>query len=331
MLLKAPRFWYKHSVNEILRWLLSPFSKIYGYFAARNYKKDKYRYKSKAHVVAIGGITVGGSGKTPVVASICEILSKINRKAAVISRGYGRSSEKDLKVDHNLHTSSDVGDEPLMLSKYTDVFVSNDRVKSAKMAEQSGHNLLLLDDGLTQKDLQCDKKIVVVDSTQGFGNGEMLPLGPNRLSFNIIKQDLDSVVIIQAYKDENIEYLKSQIPKDIPLIIGYLEEDFSQVDLNKKYVAFCGIGYPKKFFNSLKKRLHVVQHEIFPDHHPYSDDDIVDLLDEAHLHDAKLVTTEKDFCRIPRRYHALISIVPVKVIWKDTAKIAAHLNLEVSQ
>ena len=75
-------------------------------------------------------------------------------------------------------------------------------------------------------------------------------------------------------------------------------------------------------------QLHVINKVEFPDHHPFSDDDIVDLLDEARLHDAKLITTEKDFCRIPRRYHNFIYVVPIRVVWKDTAKIAQHLNLQ---
>ncbi len=329
MFFKAPKFWYKKPpVNEVARRILQPLSKVYAFFAIRNYNRD-YNYKTpNAHVVAIGGIAIGGSGKTPVVASLCEVLSTINRKAAILSRGYGRDSKQTLKVDARIQTFRDVGDEPLMLSKYADVFVGEDRVKSAKMAEESGHSLMILDDGLTQRDLQPDAKIVVVDSTQGFGNGELFPLGPNRLSFDMIKGDIDSVVIIKAHEHENIDEITAQIPSDIPLIVGYLEEDFSKLNLEDKFLAFCGIGYPQKFFNSIDKKLHVINKVEFPDHHPFSDDDIVDLLDEARLHDAKLITTEKDFCRIPRRYHNFISVVPIRVVWKDTAKIAQHLNLQ---
>ena len=328
MLSKAPEFWYKKPINKVIYQVLHPLSRVYTFFAKRNYNKE-YKYKSsQAYVVAIGGITVGGSGKTPVVASMCKVLKTVNRKAAILSRGFGRNSHETLKVDNKNHTFRDVGDEPLLLSEHADVFVGADRMKSAKMAEESGHNLLILDDGLTQRDLQPNAKIIVVDSTQGFGNGEMLPLGPNRLNFDMIKDDINGVVIIKAHENENIDELTAQIPKEIPLVIGYLEEDFSDVPENGKLVAFCGIGYPKKFFNSVKRKFNFVEKIEFPDHHPFSDEDIVDLLDEARLHDARLVTTEKDFVRIPRRFHNFISVVRIKVVWKDTAKIAQHLNLQ---
>lgn len=327
MLLKAPKFWYKKPINKVLFHILHPLSQVYTFFAKRNYTKE-YKYKSsQAYVVAIGGVTVGGSGKTPVVASMCGVLGTVNRKAAILSRGFGRSSGEILKVNNEIHSFRDVGDEPLMLSKYADVFVGADRMKSAKMAEESGHTLLILDDGLTQRDLQPDAKIVVVDSTQGFGNGEMLPLGPNRLNFDMIKGDVNGVVIIKAHENENIDELAMQIPKEIPLVVGYLEEDFSSVPSHGKFIAFCGIGYPQKFFNSIKAKLTVVEEVEFPDHYPFSDEDIIDLLDEARLHDAQLITTEKDFCRIPRRFHNFISVMRINVVWKDTAKIAQHLNL----
>lgn len=328
MFLKAPGFWYERKpINKISRRVLWLLSRIYAFFAERNYRRG-YKYKTQAaHVVAIGGITVGGSGKTPVIISICKTLGAANAKAAILSRGFGRNSRKLLKVDKRVHTAGDVGDEPLMLSKYAHVFVADDRVKSAKAAERLGHKLMILDDGLTQRDLQPNVKFVVVDSSQGFGNGELLPLGPNRLSFDMIKNDIDAIVIIKASKHENIDGIKSQLPKNIPLIIGYLKENFLNLSYEDRFFAFCGIGYPKKFFNSLDKKLCVTGRMEFPDHYQYSEDDIVDLLDKARLDGVKLITTEKDLCRIPSRYHSFIKTLPIKIIWEDTAKLVQCLNV----
>ncbi|MBR1734293.1 MAG: tetraacyldisaccharide 4'-kinase [Alphaproteobacteria bacterium] len=326
MFLKAPKFWYQIPVNENLKKYLKPISNIYKYFAKVNYSLP-YRYKSsKSYVIAIGGVTIGGSGKTPVVASLCETLSTTDQKAAILSRGYGRTSNKILKVDNKIHTFKDVGDEPLLLSEYCDVFVSADRRQSAIMAEESGHTLLILDDGLTQRDLQPDAKIVVIDSSQGFGNGEMLPLGPNRLSFDILK-DINGIALIKLSKYESVHMITDNIPKNIPLIVGYFEEDFSKVKEASCFVAFCGIGYPQKFFNSLEKRLHIVEKIEFPDHHPFTDEEIVDLVDEVQRHGAGLITTEKDLCRIPKRYHHLISTTSIKVVWENPMEIAGLLNL----
>lgn len=383
MFLKAPKFWYeKSSTNVVLQKVLHPFCSAYRYFAVKNLRKG-YTYRAhKARTIAVGGITVGGSGKTPVVASMCEIAANAGIKSAVLSRGFARKSDKVLKVDSEIHTFKDVGDEPLMLTKYSDVFVSKNRMVSAELAENSNHNLLILDDGLTQRDLHPDIKIVVVDSTQGFGNGELLPLGPNRLDFSMFKPgEIDAVVVLKASENEDVSDIIKRIPENLKVIFGYLQGDFSLLklqDLNHtdwpsqkdpkksgrfknkgkksvvleavtavsdldssseidqsnpsdlrqiKFLAFCGIGYPQKFFNFLRKELHVLSCIEFPDHYPFTDDDITDLLDEARLLDARLVTTEKDLCRIPKQYHNFISVVPVKVVWDNPAEIARFLEL----
>ena len=327
MIFKTPKFWYKDA-NVILRCILYPISKIYAFFAWLNYKRG-YKYKSKkSKVIAIGGITAGGSGKTIVAASLCEILKNINKKPAIISRGFGRSSKETFIVDDRIHTFKDVGDEPLLLSKYADVFVGKDRANSAKLAEKEGYDFFILDDGVTQKYLYPDVKFVVIDNSQGFGNGEMLPLGPNRLNFNIIKKDIDAAIIITSDVFENTKKNESKIPNSIPRVLGYLEHDFSNIKLHERVFAFCGIGYPKKFFDSLYQKLDVVKTLSFPDHHPFSNDDIIDLISEAKTHNAKLVTTEKDLMRIPKRFHEFVSTVPVKIIWKDTAKLVSFLKIQ---
>lgn len=328
MILKTPKFWYQSDINVLLKCILYPISKIYSLIAKFNYGK-KYKYKStKSKVIAIGGITAGGSGKTIVVASICDILKKIDKKPAIISRGFGRLSKKTFIVDNKIHSFNNVGDEPLLLSQYADIFVGKDRAKSARLAEQNGYNLFILDDGITQKYLYPNIKIIVIDNSQKFGNGEMLPLGPNRLNFDIIKKDIDAVIIITSNEVENTEEIKSKISDSIPVIYGYLEQNLSNIKAGTRIFAFCGIGYPQKFFDSLSQKLNLVKTLSFPDHHPFSDNDIINLIDEAKVHNAKLVTTEKDLMRIPKRFHAFIAVVSVKIIWKDTAKLVSLLKIQ---
>ncbi|MDR0968703.1 MAG: tetraacyldisaccharide 4'-kinase, partial [Holosporaceae bacterium] len=139
--LKTPKFW-SEKPNFALKVALKPISEIYSYVSTKNYFKD-YKYKSaKSRVVAIGGITVGGSGKTVVVQSICEILKR--RKIAVLSRGFGRSSDEILRVDNKIHSYKEAGDEPLALSNSAPVYVGKDRSESAKLAERDGFNFLIL-------------------------------------------------------------------------------------------------------------------------------------------------------------------------------------------
>ncbi|MDR0632112.1 MAG: tetraacyldisaccharide 4'-kinase [Holosporaceae bacterium] len=304
---KTPEFWYrKPSVFQKI--VLRPISYIYSRVATRNYWKS-YAYEArKAKVIAIGGITMGGSGKTIVVHSICEALKSKNKKVAVLSRGFGRLSKKTLLVDSGIHSCKDVGDEPLLLSNVAPVYVGKDRSKSAKLAETEDFDFLVLDNGITQKFLKPNIKLVVIDGEQRFGNGEMFPLGPNYLNFKEIKSDIDGIIVLN--KHPQIKCLENE---GIPLLYGKLQPDFSQI--KGRVVAFCGIGYPNKFFNSLAD-FAIVEKIAFPDHYPFSDADIEKLIFKAERWKAQLVTTEKDFMRISEKYRCIISIVPVKIVWE---------------
>ncbi|MDR1561071.1 MAG: tetraacyldisaccharide 4'-kinase [Holosporaceae bacterium] len=310
--IKAPKFWYKHP-NIFLKYLLKPISCIYSIIAANNYKKA-YKYKSvKSKIIAIGGMTTGGSGKTIVVKSICDILRSQNKKTAILSRGYGRSSNEILAVNNAVHSYNDVGDEPLLLSKDFPVFVGQDRSKIAKLAEQDDFDYLVLDDGVMQRSLEPDVRILVIDDEQGIGNGETLPLGPNRIDFKIIKPDIDFVVIL-GYK-KSFDVNKFKMFADIPIVYGQLRQDFSNMK-NRRILAFCGLGYPNKFFKSLKS-YEVVKEIAFPDHYPYSEGDILKLISDAQKLRAQLVTTEKDLIRIPKKYHKHIETISINVVWRS--------------
>jgi len=302
--LKSPNFWYSKP-NILQKIVLGPIAGVYSYISTRNYW-GRYRYKSeKSRVIAVGGLTLGGSGKTVVTKSICEFLKSKNKKVAVLSRGYGRSSVETLVVDNKIHSYKDVGDEPLLLSYSVPVYVGKDRSKSAKLAEQDGFEFLILDDGISQKYLQPDVKLLVIDQEQGFGNGEMFPLGPNRLDFEKIKADINGIILLGKEKtnllNENIFF-------------GRIQEDLSRIC--GKIIAFCGIGYPDKFFRSLQK-FDLIRTVTFPDHYPFSENDIMKLITEADAQNAQLVTTEKDLMRIPLKYRNKILSIPVKIVWDD--------------
>jgi tetraacyldisaccharide 4'-kinase len=306
-LFRTPAFWYKQP-SFFQKIILKPISSLYSYISTKNYKKDYQHKSSGAKVIAVGGITVGGSGKTMVVQSICEILKSKNRKVAVLSRGFGRLTKETLLVDNKIHSHREVGDEPLLLSHTAPVYVGKNRFESSKLAEaQEGFEFLVLDDGITQKSLEPDVKLIVIDREQRLGNGEMFPLGPNRLNFEKIKADINGIIILGKKGKSFINV------GDIPVFYGEIQQDFSH--LKKRIVAFCGIGYPDKFFNSLVN-FEVMERVIFPDHYPFSSDDLEKLHLKAKHFDAQLVTTEKDFMRIPPEYRNSIATVPVRIIWK---------------
>lgn len=302
--LNTPKFW-DNKPSFIQKTLLKPVSSIYR--AISNYRYDlPYDVTlNDKKVIAVGGITMGGSGKTVVVSSICKILKEHNKKFAVLSRGYGRMFSKPLKVDKDVHTYKDVGDEPLMLANQFDVFVGKNRAETAEMA--ADYEYLVLDDGLTQRYLEPTKKILVIDELQGFGNGEIFPLGPNRLDYEKIKLDLDGIVLL-GDRDDGVDFKTS----GIPVYYGKREQDFRGI--SGRLIVFCGLGYPKKFFYKFAN-YEVAKTMAFPDHYPYKDNDIKLMLSEAFRLGAQLVTTEKDLMRIPQRYWSHIKTVGVNVSW----------------
>jgi tetraacyldisaccharide 4'-kinase len=175
------------------------------------------------------------------------------------------------------------------------------------MAQMDGAEYLILDDGITQKYLKPNLKILVVDGEQRFGNGEMFPLGPNRLNFEKIKFDIDGMVVLERRENHC-----GIFDENIPLFRGRIQTNFS---MKERIMAFCGLGYPNKFFNSLENCDEKIA---FPDHYPFSDEDIEQLLQKAESIGARLVTTEKDLMRIPEKYREKITAISASVIWETS-------------
>ena len=196
----------------------------------------------------------------------------------------------------------------MLLSKQFDVFVGKNRAETAEMAKD--YEYLVLDDGLSQRYLAPSRKIIVVDSGQLFGNGEMLPLGPNRLDFNEIKSDIDAVFLLGNKGGKDIELFK-----DVPVYFGRIIHDFNGI--SGRLMVFCGLGYPQKFFNVFSN-FEVAKTAVFPDHYPYKEDEICRMISEAFRLKAQLVTTEKDLMRIPKKYWSQIKTVGIDVTWEPS-------------
>src|SRR5688572_26377120 len=143
----------------------------------------RHRVRIKAPVAVIGNLTVGGTGKTPLVAWLATHLAACGLRVAIVSRGYGGRARGVTRV--TLHSRpSEVGDEPLLLARRAQatVFVGKDRVAAARQAVTDGADIVLSDDGLQHLRLMRDCEIVVIDGQRGFGNGSRLPRGPLRES-----------------------------------------------------------------------------------------------------------------------------------------------------
>lgn len=217
-------------------------------------------------VVVVGNITVGGTGKTPLVIALVGWLRQQGMRPAVISRGYGREREETALVTPEMEATV-AGDEPLLISREggVPVYVGVDRVAAAERAVADGEcDLLVLDDGLQHYRLQRDIEIVVVDGERQFGNGLCLPAGPLREPRSRLGE-VDAVVV-------NGEGMRLQ-PQSL-YRLGQPEQQQSLESLAGETVhAVAGIGNPQRFFAMLEGAgLKVISHP-FPDHHQYNGDD----------------------------------------------------------
>ncbi|MCZ8209253.1 MAG: tetraacyldisaccharide 4'-kinase [Aquidulcibacter sp.] len=326
--MRAPSFWtirYGRDSAPILRLLLSPLGALYGASVARRIAKASPLSLS-IPVISIGNLTAGGTGKTPFSETLRTLLAELlGGQIGIVSRGYGGSLEGPVAVDPAVHGADAVGDEPLMLAQGGPVFVGRDRAAAGKLAAQNGMKALILDDGHQNPALAKIISLVVVDGQTGFGNGHLIPAGPLREKPAIGLARADAIIVMGAVSDDALE--------DID---GFKGPVF-KASLNAKPVAiggpvlgFCGIGRPEKFDATLRSLgLNVVDLYPFADHHRYRPDELVRLEADARAAGATLVTTEKDYVRLPPDFAAKVQVVAIEAILEDEAAFLAFLRAKL--
>ena len=291
-----PNFWKKNNnlIEKIIIIILLPFSFLY-FLISKIDRKIKKTRKVGIPVICVGNINTGGSGKTPLVIYLTNLLKKKKINTHIVSRGYLGKLHGPIKVDIKKHTYKDVGDESLLLAKETTTWVSKNKFEGALMATLHGADVIILDDGLQNYSLHQDLKIIVVDGGFGFGNEFILPAGPLRetISSGIKKSD----ILIIFNKDENS--IEKKIKNKITIIHGSSKiKEFTNLK-NKKIIGFSGIGNSKKFYTTLKEeKLNILKFFSFPDHYSYNKKKIASLINYAKKYNAILVSTLKDKQRI---------------------------------
>ena len=290
------------------------------------------RFPLGCQVISIGNVTAGGTGKTPVTEIFARELSRAGRKVAILSRGYRRKEapwwqrtfkgviEKPVVVSDGRQTLVDAatgGDEPYMLASNLPgvcVLVDRNRVKSGRYAiSHYGCDTLILDDGFQYQRLRHSLEVVLVDKTNPFGNGHMLPRGVlrepakhlSRADFIFItKSDGDSGDVRRLVREYNstAEIIECRhAPRMLRNV--YTREELPLEWLKGKTLAtLSGIAVPQGFENSLRRLgARVIWCERYADHHRYDASEIIYALNRtADLKCDALITTEKDAVRFPR-------------------------------
>lgn len=324
MPIKTPHFWTELSWQSVI---LFPVSYIwrFGHYAQQKILNTK---ETEIPVICVGNLTVGGSGKTPVVITLCRFLSGIGKSTSILTRGFGGKEKGPIFVSTNLHQSLDVGDEPLMMAHSLDVCVSRNRPLGANhILDKKKYDCIVMDDGLQNPTLKKDLNIAVFDGKFGIGNGFLLPAGPMRQKLEVGIQNIDLVIF--NGKDET--GLGQKIPPHIPIFTGELQPDEEIVEKmkNRRVFGFAGIGNPSRFFKTLDNiGTDLVGEAHFADHHPYTDADLTQLYEEAMQSGAELVTTQKDWMRLPTDWRDRVLTVPVRIHFSadDTIKIVSFLE-----
>ncbi|MEP5759037.1 MAG: tetraacyldisaccharide 4'-kinase [Litoreibacter sp.] len=323
--MQPPAFW--HRPPGLWSTLLGPLGVLYSMGTAHRLRKGRPT-KLDIPVICVGNINAGGTGKTPTVISLVQILEARGIHPHIVSRGYRGSLEGPIRVNERSHSAEDVGDEPLLLAAFADVWVSKDRLKGAMAAFDAGAEIVILDDGFQNPSLTYDLSIVVVDAARGFGNGKVMPAGPLREPIATGLKRADILLSIGAGPAQTAFATKSDHLVQIPHMTGQLTPLQTGMDWEGlRAFAFAGIGHPGKFFATLKALgAELVKTESLDDHQPLTPALMARLQAEAGALGAQLVTTEKDAVRLPDAFRREVLPVPVRLEIEDTSALDRALD-----
>lgn len=305
---------------------LAPLSALYGVVGRVRkflYDKDKLaKYHAPIPVMIIGNITVGGSGKTPLIIALVKYLQGKGVNVGVISRGYGRVDSSPALVREG-STPKEVGDEPCLIVGETGVpmAVGANRGGTIEILLENYPNLQLIisDDGLQHYALHRDVEWIVVDGMRGFGNEKLFPQG-------FLREPLDrlngATVIYhdsRAEKYDNNALLMHLAPNNPMPLLGNEKSANDETLPPQKVYAVSGIGYPARFFKTLNELGFDVVERAFGDHHDFTLDDLADLTD------LPIITTSKDAVKLrelaKRHNHTIFDnvwVLPVQALLSES-------------
>jgi tetraacyldisaccharide 4'-kinase len=290
-----PVFWQSKNIISLSLYPLSIFTLVINLLKKFTSKKN-YPIKT----ICIGNIYLGGTGKTSLAIEVKKLLNdKI--KTIFIKKNY-----------------PDQLDEVNLLKTHGKVIANNSRNDALNLASKKKYKLAILDDGLQQKNINYNLKIVCFNTEDELGNEYLLPAGPLRESINQLKEY--DIAFLNGNKKNNNLYLKlKSINKNLKIFEGsYKPTNLKKFDLGKKYLMFCGIGNPHEFEKTLtKNKFSIKEKIIYPDHYKIPINELNRLKIKARNEDLSLITTEKDFLRLNRSERKNIKFLQIKLEIKD--------------
>ncbi len=304
MKFKKPYFWDLPKPN-IISYLLIPLTLpiIIRNFIFNYIKKKR---SSKIKTICVGNIYIGGTGKTPLTIKIYEILNALNTKVATVKKNHFNQV-----------------DEQLLLEKKTSLIVSKTRESAIKQGIDEKYKILIFDDGLQETKIDYDLKLVCFKSKVWIGNGQYIPAGPLREKISSLKKF--DVVFLNGYSDDysNIEKQIKNVNPNIKIFrTSYKTTNISSYDLKSKYLIFSGIGTPYDFKDILlKNNFEITKQITFPDHYNYKQKDLKKISSIAKKDNLKIITTEKDYMKIPDQFKKNINFLAIDLLIEEENKL----------
>ena len=316
----ANRLWYQPEHPPGPAWRL--LSGIHARIKRRQW--DRPSAVPTVPVIVVGNLCAGGSGKTPVVAALAELLVAQGSSPAIISRGYGgRSQTRPVQV-HGDSDPAAVGDEPVLLADRSGVpvWVCTHRRLALAAAVEAGADVVLSDDGLQHRALPRSYEVVVLDGQRGFGNGWLLPAGPLRQPLARLDA-VDAVLVRGPCTVAGLpgEMFDLSVTALVALSSGHRQSPDALA--GQSVDALCGIGNPQQFSALLASLGMQVRLRAFPDHHRYRPSDI------DHW-PGPVVTTAKDAVKLARldlsRADVLVLEIEARLPQEFEQAVLAHVR-----
>ena len=297
MTLTKPKFW--DNKIGLLAILLFPFSIIFLFLV---FLKKKFTRANtfKIPIICVGNIYIGGTGKTPISIFLANEFSKLGKSPAILRKYYKNHS-----------------DEYNLIKRYfNNLIITKNRFDGIKEAENSGKDVVVLDDGFQDYTIKKDIKIICFNQNQLIGNGLVLPAGPLRESLISLKDA--QIVLINGNKDNYFEKKILNINEKLKIFYFSYKATNAEEFRSKKLFALAGIGSPENFFKLVKDNNLIIKKKlIFPDHYRFSKDEILKIVDEAENNDCQIIMTEKDYFKIKKFNIDKIRYLKVSLVVKN--------------
>jgi len=316
MNLHKPKFWDFEKPN-FLAYLLLPLTLFVraNIFISKLYPKKKFK---KIKTICIGNIYLGGTGKTPTTLKLYQLLKNINYKVVNAKKYY-----------------FDQEDEYVLLKNKSNVITLRDRDEIIKHAIKKNYELVIFDDGLQEKKIDYDLKFVCFDSKNWIGNGLIIPSGPLREEINSLrKYDGVFLKVTNTSIDLNkIKLIIKNINPKIEVFDTYVKiKNIESLELSDKYLIFSGIGNSTSFKEILEyNNFNVVEEKIFADHYDYKIQDIQKILEISKNKDLKILTTEKDYIKIPEDLKSEINFIEIDLEIPKKDKLIKFVKSKIDE